>query len=80
MPQITIISASDKYELNQILKNQKKAIKDKKRDTHLENLDNLLFRILPLSQYQSMKIKDRAIINYFLKDMFLISYIVFNLI
>ena len=46
MSQISILSMSDKYELNQILKNQKKTVKDKKRDTHLENLGNLLFRIL----------------------------------
>ena len=51
MPQIAILSEPDKYELEQVLKRQKQVIKDKKRDTHLENLDILFFRISSFSQY-----------------------------
>ena len=80
MPQIPTLLAPDKYELNQTLKKQKQAIKDKKRDTHLENLDNLLSRISSLSQYQSMKIKHRSTVSYLSEDMFFISYSIFNLI
>ena len=80
MPQIATIPAPDKYKLNQAMKKQKKATKNKKRDTHLENLDNLLSRIPPLSQYQPIKIKDRAAISHFFENMFFILYIVFNLI
>ena len=80
MSQIVIISAFNKYELDQILKNQKKAVKDKKRDIHLENLDNLLSRISSLSQYQSMKIKNRALISHLSENIFLTLYSIFNLI
>ena len=80
MSQIAIISAPDKYELNQALKNQKKAVKDKKRDTHLKNLDNLLSRISSFSQYQSMEIKDRAAVTHLSKNIFFISNIVFDFI
>ena len=45
MSQIVIIFIFDKYELNQIMKKQKKAIKNKERDIYFENLDNLFSRI-----------------------------------
>ena len=80
MSQIATLSEPDKYELKQALKKQKQAIKDKKRDTHLENLDILLSRIPSFSQYQPMEIKHRSVVNHLSENMFLISYFIFNLI
>ena len=45
MSQIAILSKPNKYELKQVLKRQKQAIKNKKRNTHFKNLDILLSRI-----------------------------------
>lgn len=80
MPQIPTLPVPDKYELDQALKNQKKAAKDKKRDTHLGNLGNLLSRIPPLPQYQPMEIEDRAAVSHLPEDIFLTPYTVFSLI
>ena len=80
MPQIATLPASDKDELDQALKQQKKATKTSERQAFLEKRDNLLQRIPPLPEYQLIVIKHRAAVSHLPSDLFLTPRTVFGLI
>lgn len=64
MPQIDTLPLPDRDELDQALKQQKKATKARDRQEYLEKRDNLLQSIPPLPEYDPMKIEYRPAINH----------------
>ncbi len=80
MAKIATLPTPDQGELDRALKQQRKVAKDQERKEKLDNLDKLLARIPPLSEYEPMIIEDRAAVSHLPSDIFLTSYSIFSLI
>ena len=80
MPQIAILSASDKGELDRALKKQKKKAQIRARKKKLKKRDNLLQSIFSLSEYQLIIINYRVAINYLSYNLFITLSTIFDFI